>query len=269
MHSEIAKQLERRADAKIASKTIAKARYFELFINSYGLREEEEKGSVIDDYTSRHQRLERQGTTGGSEDKTRPQVGENLMKIIDELYVTNRHDWREWLRKNHDTKREVWLIYYKKHTGRLSIPYDDAVEEALCFGWIDSIIKKINNEKFARKFTPRKSKSKWSEANKRRATKMIKEGKITEAGLAKIMEAKKSGEWFKTVPARKELVIPSYMKEALAKNKKALTNFNNLAKSYKKQYVRWITSAKSEETRRRHLAEAIRLLEKNKKLGMK
>ena len=191
------------------------------------------------------------------------------MKIADELYVTNRHDWREWLRKNYETEKEIWLIYYKKHTGKPSVPYNDSVEEALCFGWVDSIIKKIDDEKFARKFTPRKSKSKWSQANKKRAGKMIKEGKMTAAGLTKIMEAKKSGEWFKTTPARKELVIPPYVKEALAKNKNALDNFNNLAKSYKRQYVGWISSAKRKETRKRRLIEAISLLERNEKLGMK
>lgn len=191
------------------------------------------------------------------------------MKIAEKLYVTNRVDWRQWLRKNYDTKKEVWLIYYKKHTGKPRIPYNDAVEEALCFGWIDSIVQKIDDEKFAQKFTPRKGKSKWSEANKKRTRKMIKEGKMTEAGLAKIKEAKNGGEWFKTAPARKELVIPPYITEALATNKKALDNFNNLANSYKRQLVGWISSAKREETRKRRLTEAIRLLEQNKKLGMK
>jgi len=139
----------------------------------------------------------------------------------------------------------------------------------LCFGWIDNIIKRIDDEKFVRKFTPRKAKSKWSEANKRRVRKMIKVGKMTEAGLTKVKEAKKSGEWFKIAPVRKELVIPSYVKETLAKNQKALANFNNLAESYKRQYVGWISSAKREETRKRRLMETIRLLEKNEKLGMK
>ena len=90
------------------------------------------------------------------------------MKLADELYVTNRDDWREWLRKNYETKKEVWLIYYKKHTCKPSIPYIDSIEEALYFGWIDSIIKRIDDEKFARNFTPRKAKSKWSEANNAR-----------------------------------------------------------------------------------------------------
>ncbi len=191
------------------------------------------------------------------------------MKITEKLHVTNRDDWRAWLRKNHDTKKEIWLIYYKRHTGKPRIPYSDAVEEALCFGWIDSLVKKIDDEKFAQKFTPRKRKSKWSEANKKRARKMIKEGTMTKAGLAKIREAKSNGEWFKTAPVKKELVIPAYIKKALATNEKALDNLNNLANGYKRQLVGWITGAKREETRKRRLTEAIRLLEQNKKLGMK
>jgi uncharacterized protein YdeI (YjbR/CyaY-like superfamily) len=191
------------------------------------------------------------------------------MEITEKLYVTNRDDWREWLRKNHATKKEIWLIYYKKHTGKPTIPYGDSVEEAICFGWIDSIIKKIDDEKYSRKFTPRKAKSGWSHLNKKRARKMVKERKMTEAGLEKIREAKESGEWFKAKVVRKELVTPIYIEEALAKSEKALENFNNLAESYKKQYVGWIASAKREETRKRRIAESIRLLEQNEKLGMK
>jgi uncharacterized protein YdeI (YjbR/CyaY-like superfamily) len=199
----------------------------------------------------------------------RKQESEQMAETIDGLYVTNRSAWRDWLRENHDVRREIWLIYNKKHTGKPRIPYDDSVEEALCFGWIDSIIKKLDEKRFARKFTPRKTKSSWSEANKKRARKMMRNGKMTEAGLTKVREAKKSGEWFRTPPVRKELVIPPYMKAALARNEKARENFNNLAKSYRRQYVGWISSAKREETRKRRLAEVIRLLEKNEKLGMK
>jgi len=191
------------------------------------------------------------------------------METTEELYVTNRNDWRAWLTKNHYTKKEVWLIYYKEHSGKPRIPYDDAVEEALCFGWIDSIVKKIDDETFVQKFTPRKDNSKWSKANKKRAMRMIKEGKMTEAGLAKIREAEKSGEWFKTGPIRKELAFPPNLYKQLAANKRALENFNRLADGYKRLFVAWVTSAKKEETRQRRLLEAIQLLEQNKKLGMK
>lgn len=191
------------------------------------------------------------------------------MKMAQKLYVINRDDWRRWLEKNYEIEVEVWLIFLKKHVGKPSIPYDDAVEEALCFGWIDSIIKKIDEEKFVRKFTPRKDGSKWSELNKKRARKMIKAGKMTAAGMKRIRNAKESGEWLKTSPPRKRLEMPQFMKEALMVNMRAWNNFNNLADSYKRQYIGWIISAKKEETRRRRLAEAVECLERNEKLGMK
>lgn len=194
------------------------------------------------------------------------------MEMAEELYLSSRDAWRAWLKENHVTKKEVWLIYYKKHTGKASISYDDSVEEALCFGWIDSIIKRIDDEKCARKFTPRKSRSRWSESNKKRVEKMIREGKMTEAGLARIREAKDSREWFKSPASAlhgKRLVIPSYLKDALAANEKALDSFGKLAESHRRNFVGWIDSAKKEETRKRRVAEAIGLLERNQKLGMK
>ena len=109
-----------------------------------------------------------------------------------QLYVTNRGQWREWLSTNHATKDGIWLIFYKKETSRPSIAYEIAVEEALCFGWIDSIIKKIDAARYARKFTPRSDKSYWSQLNKKRAAKMIRRGRMTEVGLAKIKTAKKN-----------------------------------------------------------------------------
>lgn len=189
--------------------------------------------------------------------------------MTEELYLTNRNDWRSWLKQNNDRKREVWLIYYKEHTGKLSVPYEDSVEEALCFGWVDTLVKKLDDDRFARKFVPRKASSKWSESNKKRAEKMISEGKMVEAGMARIREAKESGEWFKVRVPRKELVIPTYVEKALAANKEALKNFNKLGNSYKRNYVGWIDSTKREETRMKRLAEVIRLLEQNKKLGLK
>ena len=192
--------------------------------------------------------------------------------MAEELYVMNREDWRKWLKKNYDVKKEVWLIYYRKHSGRPSISYDESVEEALCFGWVDSIIKKIDDEKFARKFSPRTGKSGWSESNKKRAESMIKEGKMTEAGLVKIREAKRTGQWFETpliIRYRKKLVIPSYFEDALAASKKARENFDKLAQSYRRNFVGWVDSAKKEETRKKRLTEAIGLLERNQKLGLK
>lgn len=192
-----------------------------------------------------------------------------LMKAIEELYVTEREQWRAWLEKNYSTAKEVWLVYYKAHTGKPGIPYGDSVEEALCFGWIDGIIKKLDDERFGRKFMPRKIKSKWSESNKKRAEKMIRQRKMTEAGMVRIREAKESGEWSTVRVRSKELMIPLFFEEALAKNKKALEYFNNLAPSYKRNFVGWVSNAKQEKTRMKRLAEAMWLLEQNRKLPLK
>jgi uncharacterized protein YdeI (YjbR/CyaY-like superfamily) len=187
----------------------------------------------------------------------------------DELYIVNRNDWRKWLSQNHDTVEAVWLVYFKKHTGKPRIPYDDAVEEALCFGWIDSLVKRVDDEKYIQKFSPRKTGSTWSESNKNRAEKMIAEGKMTEAGIIKIKDAKKSGEWFRKPAAKKPLTVPSFIQEALNSNPKAKENFDQLAPTYKRHYIGWITSAKREETRIRRLKESLELLKQDKKLGLK
>lgn len=109
-----------------------------------------------------------------------------MKNITKTLYVKNRNEWRKWLEKHHNKEPEIWLIYYRKATGKPSIPYNDAVEEALCFGWIDSLEKGIDEERFAQRFTPRKTNSPWSQTNKERVQRLIKLGKMTSAGLAKI-----------------------------------------------------------------------------------
>jgi uncharacterized protein YdeI (YjbR/CyaY-like superfamily) len=191
------------------------------------------------------------------------------MKKRELLYIANRQDWRIWLENHHDKKKEIWLIYYKKHTGKPRIPYDDAVEEAICFGWIDTTVKRIDDEKFAQKFTPRQEKSQWSELNKKRARKMIKEGRMTKAGLAKIKELLKSDKkGLKPKPVKKKLPMPSDLKKALERNKKARANFQNFATSYQQLYIGWIISAKKEETRERRIKRAVKLAAENNKYPM-
>jgi uncharacterized protein YdeI (YjbR/CyaY-like superfamily) len=189
--------------------------------------------------------------------------------MLKTLYVKNREEWRRWLRKNHDTEKEIWLIHYKKQTGRPCISYDDLVEEALCFGWIDSIVKRIDDERYARKLTPRNLKSKWSELNKGRVARMVAAGRITRAGLAKISFPVMENGSLRTEQRRSKLPIPAYLERGLRKNRKAWENFKSLAPSYRRNYVAWITSAKQETTRMRRLSEAVELLEQNKKLGLK
>jgi uncharacterized protein YdeI (YjbR/CyaY-like superfamily) len=114
------------------------------------------------------------------------------MKVGTTLYVINRKDWRVWLEKHHTSEKEIWLISYRKNSGKQTIPYETAVEEALCFGWIDSIEKGIDHERFAQRFTPRKPKSNWSDSNKERVKRLIKKGKMTEAGFAKLLPQKEA-----------------------------------------------------------------------------
>lgn len=108
---------------------------------------------------------------------------------------TSRDQWRAWLEKNHRRLAGIWMIFFKKHTGKKSISYDDAVEEALCFGWVDSLVRRLDEERYIQKFTPRKEKSTWSKSNKDRMEKLIKQGCMTEAGLAKIRAAQENGSW--------------------------------------------------------------------------
>ena len=186
-----------------------------------------------------------------------------------QLYVTNRDEWRDWLFENHAGEAGIWLVFYKKETSKPTIEYEAAVEEALCFGWIDSIIKKIDDAKYARKFTPRTDKSKWSQLNKKRANRMIKQGRMTGAGLEKIKAAKKTGLWDKDPRPRISFDIPPEFAKALARNKKAKDFFDKLAPSYRKHYIGWIAVAKRPETKMRRIAESIALLERGKKLGLK
>ena len=190
------------------------------------------------------------------------------MKMLD---VRTRKDWRQWLAKNHAKETEIWLVFHKKHTGVSNVPYEETVEEALCFGWIDSIIKRLDENRYARKYTPRTPGSPWSELNKARAEKMIKEGRMTDAGLALIHEAKSSGEWGQKrsrphIPADE---IPQEFRDALAGNPEAEKNFSALAPSYRTHYILWIALAKRAETRQRRVEEAIQKLERGEQLGLK
>ena len=182
------------------------------------------------------------------------------------LHLTTRAAWRSWLAAHHDRETEIWLVYNKRHTGEPRVEYDDAVEEALCFGWIDSIVRTIDADRYAQKFTPRKAKSKWSELNKRRFAKMVAEGKMTAAGLAKSPPEDEGGA---AANPSADDAVPGYIEAALRANGAAWTNFSNLAPSYRRLYVRWIEDAKKEETRRKRLAEAVGLLAENKRLGLK
>ena len=185
------------------------------------------------------------------------------------IYCKTLPEWRTWLQGNHDKETEIWLIFFKKDTRKPSLEYEEAVEEALCFGWIDSIIKKIDESRFARKFTPRKESSKWSPSNKKRVEKLIKNGRMNRAGLSKIKAAQKSGRWDKPDRPNINFDLPDDFKKALNTNKKSKEFFEQLAPSYQKHFIAWIKTAKRQETRENRLRESIQLLEKGEKLGLR
>ena len=197
------------------------------------------------------------------------------MRELEHVYFESRESFRSWLLKNHDVSRGVWIIFYKKHTNTDCINYNEALEEALCFGWIDSIIKKIDDDRYVRKFTPRTDISKWSELNKKTVTTLISKGRMTEAGLNKINVYVNTGkvDWDSTGAKKekklREFDIPDFIMKELSENEPALTNFNNLAPTYRRMYILWITNAKREETILGRLKESVLLLKENKKLGLK
>ena len=186
-----------------------------------------------------------------------------------EVYVETRSQWRDWLSQNHDKSTGVWLVFYKKETGKPTLEYDEAVEEALCFGWIDSIIKKIDGEKYVRKVTPRKADSRWSQLNKKRIMRLTNRGLMTAAGIAKVEEAKASGLWDKQDRPQIPHDLPGEFESALAKSKKAKSFFERLAPSYRRQFIAWVAVAKQPKTRQRRVQESIALLEKGERLGMR
>jgi uncharacterized protein YdeI (YjbR/CyaY-like superfamily) len=185
-----------------------------------------------------------------------------------EFFFKNRSEWRQWLEQNHSKSDGIWVVYFKKHTKKESLSYNEGVEEALCFGWIDSIVKSIDSERYKQKYTPRRNGSVWSDVNRKRVEKMIKEGKMTHAGLKPIEEAKKNGQWEKAYGARIRPEMPEDLLVALQANKIALENFTKFAQSHQTTYIYWLNSAKRTETRNKRIAQIINFSEKNKKPGM-
>ena len=182
----------------------------------------------------------------------------------------DRDVWRAWLVQNHATAKELWLVFYKKNSGKRSVSLDEALEEALCFGWIDSVAKGIDEEKYALRFSPRRRGSIWSESNKRRVARMIAQGRMTPIGLAKVEEAKTNGRsaWDKATRRENTTIIPRELKQALQGNKQAQHNFDAFPPSQKRLYIYWITDAKKDETRQRRTKVAVRMLKENKKIGI-
>jgi len=179
-------------------------------------------------------------------------------KETESFYPATKQQWRAWLKKNHVKKQSVWLICYKLKSGKPTISWSEAVDEALCFGWIDSIRRPVDDEKFLQFFGKRKPTSTWSKVNKEKVQTLIAEGKMTPAGLACIYIAKQNGSWtiLDTVEA---MIIPTDLIKAFKTQKGSKDFFMSLPKSIKKRILQWLVLAKREETKLKRINEIVDL----------
>lgn len=174
------------------------------------------------------------------------------------LEIKNRRQWRDWLKDNHAKAKQIFLAIFKKKYSQFGLSLEEATEEALCFGWIDSTLKPLDQKRYLLRYSPRTSNSIWSISNIHRVEKLIAEGKMTDAGQLKISEAKANGQWQAAI--RRELVdlLPKELEESLKEVKGSLSAFRELPDSMKKRYIYWVDSAKKDETRQRRIQKIIK-----------
>lgn len=178
----------------------------------------------------------------------------------DAVFAKDRMEWRRWLKKNHTRREEVWLGFYNKASGKQTIFYDHAVEEALCFGWVDGKKRKLDEEAYAFRFTPRKAKSAWSKSNLVRVERLIAEGKMMPAGLAAYQS-----------PGRREVAplpveLPKVLEEKFQKQRGAWENYARFPPGYRRVTAGWVASAKKEETRLQRLGKLIEFSARNERI---
>jgi len=184
------------------------------------------------------------------------------MEISKTAYFVKRKDWRKWLAKNHDKEKDIWLIYYRKAFGKPRISYNDAVEEAICYGWIDGIVKGIDEEKFAQRFSPRRKKSNLSAMNRERITDLIENGKMTEFGMRAV-------EGLFDKDHKVNFIIPKDILKELKKNKQTWENFQSFSDRYKRiriAYIEGVRKRDGEEFNKR-LNNFLKMTGKNKQFG--
>jgi len=188
-------------------------------------------------------------------------------KPIKTLDVRSRAQWHAWLEKHHASVAEIWLVLHKRHTGKNSVDREASIEEALCFGWVDSLVRRLDDARYAVKFTPRKADSRWSDVNRRRYASLEKRGLLMPAGRANSPTGKRAY----ALRQRRALdaPVPRYIERALKAEPAARRFFETLAPSYRRAYVGWIDAAKREETKERRLREAVLRLAKGERLGLK
>ncbi len=192
------------------------------------------------------------------------------MDATPRLFKT-RLAWRAWLARNHAQEKGIWLAYYKKASGKKSVTYEEALQEALCYGWIDSTVGRVDAVRYKQKYTPRKDKSVWSSSNKARVEKLIAEGRMAPPGLAKVEAAKRNGSWESLSDIDRigrGAEIPADLIEALAANGPARVTFDTRPPSEKKLWAYWVLSAKKPETRVRRVEETVKRLLAGRRPGM-
>jgi uncharacterized protein YdeI (YjbR/CyaY-like superfamily) len=176
--------------------------------------------------------------------------------MIKKFYARSREEWREWLRKNHRKESSVYLIKYKKHTKKPTVTSKEAMEEAICFGWIDTTMNRLDDEKYMQRFVKRNKNSRWSNNTIKYAKRLIKEKKMRAAGLKAYNEGLQKPTIDHNLPKNPD--VPKDLKKELDKDKKAKENFYSFAPSYKRFYIYWIENAKREETRKRRINEVVK-----------
>lgn len=185
-----------------------------------------------------------------------------MAKDFSKVQVESREEWRAWLEANHESAESIWLVTFKKNSGKPYVSYDDVVEEALCFGWIDSLPRRLDDERTMLLLSPRKPGSAWSKVNKERVERMMSAGKIHPAGLRKIEQSKADGSWT-FLDDVEALVVPDDLAVALAEYEEARENFDAFPRSAKRGILEWIKQAKRSETRIKRIQETAELASRN------
>lgn len=189
---------------------------------------------------------------------------------MNKLQADSIEAWRTWLRNNHDREKEVWLVFRKKSKGPVPFDYQQALDEALCMGWVDSLLKSIDELSYMRKFTPRKATSTWSERNKVRVEHLILEGRMRPEGMKTIEVARENGTWDKGIKLPDvDESLPDALLSAFQENSKARDHYFAMPSRAQKQFNIWINMAKRAETVSRRVSESILLLEEGQELGLK
>jgi uncharacterized protein YdeI (YjbR/CyaY-like superfamily) len=187
---------------------------------------------------------------------------------LPELHLPDRAAWRDWLAENHAASPGLWLVSFKKHTGRPRVAYDDAVEEAICFGWIDSTVRRLDDQRYCQMFVPRRPGSQWSGHNRRRAEAMIAAGLMAPAGLAAVDQARANGAWDRALDDHHERPVPDELAAALKADRQAAAAFRRLAPGQRRLVINHVAEAKQVTTRERRAAKMAGLLRGGWKPGM-